>query len=86
MAIHADCIVKKNRNVKIYLCRHKQTFLVKTYKIIWRKHGMAKKNFFKNLARNVEHVAYMANSMKCMGYFYEPQKPEILKNGDKVKL
>lgn len=41
---------------------------------------MVKEKFFKTLAQNVERVAYKAGNMKCMGYFYEPIKPDTLKN------
>ena len=47
---------------------------------------MVKEKIIKTLAQNLEHVAYKAGTMKCMGYFYDPKKPKILiKKMDKVK-
>ena len=52
----------------------------------WRKQGMVKEKIIKKLAQNVERVAYKAGAMKCMGYFYEPEKPEALKKNVNTKI
>lgn len=42
---------------------------------------MEKEKLIKTLAQNVERVAYKAGTIKCMGYFYDPKKPDALKKG-----